>query len=93
MFLLNGMSYTLALFTLLAAPRTRRETSEALTPVQVSREAIEGLDHAKWPDEARVVVVIVRTPTATSPGYSRLGQPYRPEKENPIALGVMVAGC
>ena len=92
-FALNAATFFLASLTLLAAPLSRPEPTESLSPRQVAREIAEGLGHAKRSHEVRLVLAIICAATLSYSGVFAVGLPALAQTMgDAMALGVIVSG-
>lgn len=92
-FALNALTFVVAAFTVLAAPKTVRAGAAALTAMQVLREIGMGLGHARRSHEIRLVLIVVSAATLSYSGVFAVGLPaLATSLGGATSLGLMVSG-
>ncbi|MDN5769157.1 MAG: MFS transporter [Humibacillus sp.] len=89
----NALTFVVAAFTLLVAPKSARASGGALSPTEILRQIGEGLGHARRSHEVRLVLIVISAATLSYSGVFAVGLPVlATSMGGASALGLMVAG-
>lgn len=89
----NALTFVIAAFTVLAAPKAVQAGGQAPTSREILREIREGLGHARRSHEVRLVLIVVSAATLSYSGVFAVGLPaLATSLGGASSLGLMVSG-
>lgn len=89
----NALTFAVAAFTVLAAPKTVQTGGRAPSPTETLRQIGEGLGHAGRSHEVRLVLIVISAATLSYSGIFAVGLPVLATSlGGASSLGLMVAG-
>ncbi|MEO5744343.1 MAG: MFS transporter [Terracoccus sp.] len=89
----NALTFVVAAFTVLAAPKTVQTSGGAPSPTEILRQIGEGLGHARRSHEVRLVLIVISAATLSYSGVFAVGLPVLATSMGGAgSLGLMVAG-